>query len=53
MFDYLMINGNFKGKRATYFKIYKTNNDDVERDFQAIFLYLVDIFEEIQIYIGD
>ncbi|ELU5587513.1 hypothetical protein SCB17_001945 [Clostridium perfringens] len=33
MFDYLMINGNFKGKRATSFKIYKTKNDDVERDF--------------------
>ncbi|KEH89734.1 hypothetical protein Z967_06605 [Clostridium novyi A str. 4540] len=33
MFEYLMINGNFKGKRAISFKIYKTKNDDVERDF--------------------
>lgn len=33
MFEYLMINGNFKGKRATSFKIYKTKNDYVERDF--------------------
>lgn len=33
MFDYLMINGSFKEKRATFFKINKTKNDDVEDDF--------------------
>ncbi len=33
MFDYLMINGSFKDKRATSFKINKTKNDDVGDDF--------------------